>query len=159
MWAKAIREGSYASQFTRVIPVHQVRVPSPTGPCVFAKSCVSVPVGSTEAGTTTEPVKNFGTITPFGNTGTVTPGGAALAELPAPWPVASPRAWAVGPFAAAGTVAGACSWLYSSATRRLDAVHRRAVSDDERHGYAGVLPVPQGTGWIEFLLTHEVKRP
>lgn len=46
--------------------------------CVFAKSCVSVPVGSTEAGTTTEPAKNFGTITLLGTTGTVTPGGAAL---------------------------------------------------------------------------------
>ncbi|WP_155736134.1 hypothetical protein [Pseudomonas chlororaphis] len=31
VWAKAIREGSYASQFTSVIPVHQVRGLSPAG--------------------------------------------------------------------------------------------------------------------------------
>lgn len=42
--------------------------------CVFAKSCVSVPVGSTAAGTSPEHARNFGTtavMAPTGTTGTV----------------------------------------------------------------------------------------
>lgn len=118
VWAKAIREGSYASQFTSGIPVHQVRGLSPADPCVFAKSCVSVPAGSTEAGTATEPAKNFGTITLLGTTGAVTPGGAALlgrvsgtmaggvAESLGSWAIRGLVGAAEAVGAAAGTVAG-----------------------------------------------------
>lgn len=86
--------------------------------CVFAKSCVSVPLGSTEAGTTTEPASNFGTITMLGTTGTVTPGGVALlgrvsgamaggvAENLGSWAVRGLAGAAEAAGAAAGTVAG-----------------------------------------------------
>ena len=38
--------------------------------CVFAKSCVSVPVGSTAAGETPERAANFGAVALMGSTGT-----------------------------------------------------------------------------------------
>ncbi|MHC9162462.1 S-type pyocin domain-containing protein [Pseudomonas aeruginosa] len=78
VWARAIREGSYSSPFTSGIPVRQVRGLAPVDPCVFAKSCVSVPAGSTEAGSASEPAKNFGSIALLGSTGAVAPDGAAL---------------------------------------------------------------------------------
>lgn len=118
VWAKAIREGSYVSQFTSGIPAHQVRGLLPADPSVFAKSCVSVPAGSTEAGTSAEPAKNFGTITLLGTTGTVTPGGAALlgrvsgtmaggvAESLGSWAIRGLAGAAEAVGAAAGTVAG-----------------------------------------------------
>lgn len=78
--------------------------------CVFAKSCVSVPAGSTEAGTASEPAKNFGTITLLGTTGAVTPGGAALlgrvSGSMAAGAAESMGSWAIRGLAAAGATVG-----------------------------------------------------
>jgi uncharacterized Zn-binding protein involved in type VI secretion len=78
--------------------------------CVFAKSCVSVPAGSTEAGTACEPAKNFGTITLLGTTGAVTPSGAALlgrvSGSMAAGAAESMGSWAIRGLAAAGATVG-----------------------------------------------------
>lgn len=64
VWARAIREGSYTSQFTADIPTHAVRGLA-SSQCVFAKSC-GVPRGSTTAGTAVEPADSFGRIALLG---------------------------------------------------------------------------------------------
>lgn len=113
VWAKAIRDGSYVSQYTAGIPTHQVRGLSPVAPCVFAKSC-SVPQGSTEAGTTTEPAENFGRVAVLGtvaesaggsagNGGTAATGAVALGRV-AGQSVLEGLGWSIrGAAAAAGS--------------------------------------------------------
>ncbi|WP_236726182.1 hypothetical protein, partial [Mycobacterium avium] len=55
-------------------PFSSFATPAMTSPpasmCVFAKSCVSVPVGSTAAGETPERAANFGAVALMGSTGT-----------------------------------------------------------------------------------------
>lgn len=63
-WAKALRGGVFSNAYTGGIPRHEVRGLAPNH-CVFAKSC-TVPHGSTEAGTTTESVGNFGRVSVLG---------------------------------------------------------------------------------------------
>lgn len=66
IWAQAIRDGSYQSEYTAGIPSMKVRGLAPANTCVFAKTC-TVPAESTEAGTAVEPAANFGQATVMGS--------------------------------------------------------------------------------------------
>ena len=106
VWAKAIREGSYTSQFTAGIPANDVRGLAPTNACVFAKTC-SVPMDSTEAGTVVEPVSNFGQAVVMGSTAIAsTEGGATLGRVAGQAALEALGTWSLrGAAAAAGTAA------------------------------------------------------
>lgn len=106
IWARAIREGSYTSQFTVGIPANDVRGLVPTNACVFAKTC-TVPPESTEAGTVIEPVANFGQAVVMGSTAVAsTEGGAALGRVAGQAALKTLGTWSLrGAAAAAGTAA------------------------------------------------------
>lgn len=106
VWARAIREGSYTSQFTAGIPANYVSGLAPTNACVFAKTC-TVPPESTEAGTVVEPVSNFGQAVVMGSTAIAsTEGGATLGRVAGQAALETLGTWSLrGAAAAAGTVA------------------------------------------------------
>ncbi len=106
VWARAIREGSYTSQFTAGIPANDVRGLAPTNTCVFAKTC-TIPLESTEAGTVVEPVANFGQAVVMGSTAIAsTEGGATLGRVAGQAALETLGAWSLrGAAAAAGTAA------------------------------------------------------
>jgi len=68
IWAQAIRDGSYKSEFTADIPTNNLSGYAPRKLCVFAKSC-TVPAGSIEAGKGKEPADNFGKVAVLGAVG------------------------------------------------------------------------------------------
>lgn len=131
IWAGAIRDGSYVSQFTTSIPANDVHGLSPADPCVFAKSCVSVPIGSTDAGKGTESARNFGTIALLGTTDAVTPGGAALlgrvSGTLAGGSVESLGSWAIRGLAGAAEALGAAAG--TAASTLLLAMWPRDIGD------------------------------
>lgn len=106
VWARAIREGSYTSQFTAGIPANDVRGLAPTNTCVFAKTC-TVPLESTEAGTVVESVANFGQAVVMGSTSIAsTKGGATLGRVAGQAALETLGTWSLrGAAAAAGTAA------------------------------------------------------
>lgn len=106
IWARAIREGSYTSQFTAGIPANDVRGLAPTNACVFAKTC-TVPPESIEAGTQIEPVANFGQAVVMGSTAIAsTEGGATLGRVAGHVALEALGTWSLrGAAAAAGTAA------------------------------------------------------
>ncbi|WP_312904561.1 S-type pyocin domain-containing protein [Stutzerimonas nitrititolerans] len=104
VWARAIREGSYTSQFTVGIPNNDVRGIAPTVACVFAKTC-TVPPESTEAGKQIEPVGNFGQAVVMGSTAIAsTESGATLGRVAGQAALETFGTWSLrGAAAAAGT--------------------------------------------------------
>lgn len=106
VWARAVREGSYTSQFTAGIPANDVSGLAPTNACVFAKTC-TVPPGSTEAGTQIEPVANFGQTVLMGSTAIAsTEGGTTLGRVAGQAALETLGTWSLrGAAAAAGTAA------------------------------------------------------
>lgn len=107
IWAQAIRDGSYQSEYTAGIPSMKVRGLAPANTCVFAKTC-TVPVESTEAGMTVEPVANFGQATVMGSTAVAGRQGATtLGRIAGEAALETLGTWSLrGAAAAAGAVAG-----------------------------------------------------
>ena len=107
IWAQAIRDGSYQSEYTAGIPGMKVRGLAPAKTCVFAKTC-TVPVESTDAGTTVEPVANFGQATVMGSTAVAGRQGATtLGRIAGEAAFETLGTWSLrGAAATAGAVAG-----------------------------------------------------
>ncbi|MFA0921694.1 hypothetical protein ALP73_200263 [Pseudomonas coronafaciens pv. garcae] len=106
IWAQAISDGSYKSEFTAGIPTNNLSGYTPPKLCVFAKTC-TVPPTSTEAGTVIEPVANFGQAVVMGSTAiTSTEGGATLGRVAGQAALETLGTWSLrGAAAAAGTAA------------------------------------------------------
>ncbi len=106
LWAKAISDGSYKSEFTTGIPTNNLSGYKPPKLCVFAKTC-TVPPESTEAGTVIEPVANFGQTVVMGSTGIAsTEGGAALGRVAGQALIETLGTWSLrGAAVVAGTAA------------------------------------------------------
>ncbi len=105
IWAKAISDGSYKSEFTIGIPTHNLSGYSPSKLCVFAKTC-TVPPASTEAGTMIEPVTNFGQTVVMGSTAITGTEGATLGRVAGQAALETLGTWSLrGAAAAAGTAA------------------------------------------------------
>jgi len=65
-----IREASQPASAAQSNPINSGATVRPTQTCVFAKSCVSVPAGSTDAGAAPEPAANFGATALLASMGT-----------------------------------------------------------------------------------------
>ncbi|MBN6712531.1 S-type pyocin domain-containing protein [Pseudomonas capsici] len=106
LWAKAISDGSYKSEFTTGIPTNNLSGYKPPKLCVFAKTC-TVPPESTEAGTVIEPVANFGQTVVMGSTGIAsTEGGVALGRVAGQALIETLGTWSLrGAAVVAGTAA------------------------------------------------------
>ncbi|GAA0424350.1 hypothetical protein GCM10008969_54790 [Pseudomonas veronii subsp. inensis] len=105
IWAKAISDGSYKSEFTIGIPTNNLSGYKPSRLCVFAKTC-TVPPASTEAGTVIEPVANFGQAVVMGSTAIASTEGATLGRVAGQAALETLGTWSLrGAAAAAGTVA------------------------------------------------------
>lgn len=76
IWAQAISDGSYKSEFTAGIPTNKLNGYTPPKLCVFAKTCI-VPPESTEACSVIEPVANFGQAVVMGSTAIASTEGSA----------------------------------------------------------------------------------
>jgi uncharacterized Zn-binding protein involved in type VI secretion len=107
IWAQAIRDGSYQSEYTAGIPSMKVRGLAPANTCVFAKTC-TVPAESTEAGTTVEPAANFGQATVMGSMAVAGQQGATtLGRIAGEAAFETLGTWSLrGAAAAAGAAAG-----------------------------------------------------
>ncbi|MFI8479841.1 colicin E3/pyocin S6 family cytotoxin [Pseudomonas sp. NPDC078700] len=106
IWARAIGNGSYNSQYTVGIPLNDVRGLAPINHCVFAKTC-TVPPESTDAGTQVEPASNFGQTVVLGSTAVAnTDGGATLGRVAGQAAYETLGSWSLrSAAAAAGTAA------------------------------------------------------
>lgn len=106
IWAKAISDGSFKSEFTAGIPTNNLSGYTPPKLCVFAKTC-TVPPTSTEAGAVIEPVTNFGQAVVMGSTAIAsTEGGATLGRVAGQAALETLGTWSLrGAAAAAGTAA------------------------------------------------------
>ncbi|MBX8513904.1 S-type pyocin domain-containing protein [Pseudomonas cichorii] len=106
LWAQAISDGSYKSEFTAGIPTNNLSGYTPPKLCVFAKTC-TVPPESTEAGTVIEPVANFGQAVVMGSTAIAsTEGRATLGRVAGQTALEALGSWSLrGAAAAAGTAA------------------------------------------------------
>lgn len=69
--------------------------------CIFSKSCISVPAGSTDAGSQSEPAHNFGDVLVLAPTGSEIAGGAMLGK------VAGDAGRSLGSWAIRGATSGA----------------------------------------------------
>jgi hypothetical protein len=106
IWAQAISDGSYKSEFTAGIPTNKLSGYTPPKLCVFAKTC-TVPPESTDAGSVIEPVANFGHAVVMGSTAIAsTEGSATLGRVAGQAALETLGTWSLrGAAIAAGTAA------------------------------------------------------